>query len=69
MSYAAARIQGIVRGFLARCRFEKLLLNWRAAITIQKHIRGKLGKIAWKRALWLVSAVAKSPAALLVSTV
>ena len=45
VNYAAARIQGIIRGFLTRCKYEKLVQAWRAAIAIQRILRGKLGKM------------------------
>lgn len=63
--YAAARIQGIIRGYLDRLLVKDLLFERRAIIVIQKVIRGKLGRIKWMKEYWKTKSVVKSDAALL----
>ena len=40
--YGSSRIQGIVRGFLARVLCKTLVIEYRASLVIQKVMRGKL---------------------------
>mmetsp|Transcript_10907 Transcript_10907/g.16624 ORF Transcript_10907/g.16624 Transcript_10907/m.16624 type:complete len:1070 (-) Transcript_10907:229-3438(-) len=62
--YASARIQGIIRGFLARLIFKEKLRIFRAVILIQKLLRGKLGRIKWMREYWKSKSVVRSATAL-----
>ena len=62
--YAASRLQGIVRGFLARLLCNELKQELRALKTIQRVMRGKIGRNKWMRHYWLAIAVVKSPEAL-----
>ena len=62
--YALCRIQGLIRGYLARLKFKELLILWRAAIVIQRVMRGKLGRIRWMKLYWLKTSVVKSDTAL-----
>jgi hypothetical protein len=62
--YASARIQGIIRGFLARLLFQEKVRIYRATVMIQKLMRGKLGRIRWMRHYWLSRSVVKSATAL-----
>ena len=62
--YAAARIQGIIRGFLDRLIVKDLLAERRAIVTIQKVIRGKLGRMKWMKEYWRTKSVVKSDMAL-----
>lgn len=62
--YASCRIQGIVRGFLARVLFKELLAEYRAANKIQRIMLGKLGRMKWMREYWISISVVKSPEAL-----
>ena len=62
--YASCRIQGIVRGFLARCTVHDLLVKFRALKVIQRIMRGKLGRLKWMREYWKSISVVKSPEAL-----
>ena len=63
-NYASCRIQGIVRGFLARVLFKELLAEYRAAKLIQRIMLGKLGRMKWMREYWISINVVKSPEAL-----
>jgi len=45
--YASCRVQGIVRGFLARILTRNLLVEYRAGSLIVKIARGKLGRLRW----------------------
>lgn len=62
--YAAAKIQGLVRGFLSRLEFYELKRTYRAVVHIQRFIRGKLGRIRWQREYWKSLSVVKSNTAL-----
>ncbi len=62
--YASCRIQGVVRGFLARCKVSELLEKFRALKVIQRVMKGKLGRIMWMREYWKSISVVKSPEAL-----
>lgn len=64
VKYALCRIQGLIRGYLARIKFKELLILWRAAIVIQRVMRGKLGRIRWMKLYWLTTSVVKSDTAL-----
>ena len=58
--YAVSRIQGIVRGFLARILATWLRLELRSTIKIQSLVRGKLGRIRWVYEYWKKHSVVKS---------
>ena len=62
--YAAARIQGIIRGFLSRLVTKELRIAHRAAVKIQKIVRGIQGKKRWLAEFWRSEGVVKSDAAL-----
>jgi len=62
--YGSSRIQGIVRGYLARLRCKILLFEYRAGGLIVKIARGKLGRLRWMREYWKSISVVKSPEAL-----
>lgn len=62
--YAVARIQGIIRGFLARFHFKELKQARDASITLQALVRGRLGRMRWMTEFWLKKSVVKSIAAL-----
>eukprot|EP00606_Chrysophyceae_sp_TOSAG23-5_P000211 GSChrysophyteH2.ASY1.ANO1.1439.1 assembled CDS len=62
--YASCRIQGIVRGFLARIHTRNLLVEFRAGSLICKIARGKLGRMRWMLEYWKSISVVKSPEAL-----
>ena len=62
--YASCRIQGIVRGFLARIHARNLLVEFRAGSLICKIARGKLGRMRWMLEYWKSISVVKSAEAL-----
>ena len=62
--YAAARIQGLIRGFLARILFKKLQREYRAVLMIQKLVRGRFGRAKWMREYNKSISVVKSETAL-----
>ena len=62
--YAAARVQGIIRGFLARFHYKELILRRDASITLQSLVRGRLGRVRWVTEFWLQKSVVKSLPAL-----
>jgi hypothetical protein len=62
--YAASKISALVRGFLDRIVARKRRLYVRAIKLIQKVMKGKLGRIRWKREYWRSISVVKSDHAL-----
>jgi hypothetical protein len=62
--HAASRIQGIVRGYLSRQKFMFLVIRLRACLTIQRIVRGRLGRKRWWKFYYLRTAVVKSDTAL-----
>jgi len=62
--YASARIQGIIRGFLARFHYKDLLIRRDATVTLQSLVRGRLGRKRWMIMYWLAQSVVKSLPAL-----
>ena len=62
--YAASRISGIVRGFLARFHYRELLQRRDATIVLQSLVRGRLGRVRWMMYFWLDKSVVKSVPAL-----
>jgi hypothetical protein len=62
--YASCRIQGIVRGFLARFIAQDKMARYRAGQLLQRIMRGKLGRLRWMREYWKSISVVKSPEAL-----
>lgn len=62
--YAASKISALVRGFLDRIVARKERKYFRAIRLIQKVIKGKLGRIRWKREYWRSISVVKSDEAL-----
>lgn len=65
--YAAARMQGLIRGFLSRLNTKIKRAEYRAALRIQKILRGRQGKKRWLDEFWRSEAVVKTPSALEVS--
>ncbi len=62
--YASCRIQGIVRGFLARIMARQMLVEYRAGNILRRVARGKLGRMKWMLEYWKSISVVKSPEAL-----
>eukprot|EP01038_Epipyxis_sp_PR26KG_P015950 gene15950-21643_t len=62
--YAASRLQGLVKGFLARIVTRKMRLYKQSLELIQRGIRGKLGRMKWKREYWRSMSIVKSDTAL-----
>ena len=62
--FAVCRIQAIIRGFLDRILCKEIVRERKAAIKIQKIIRGKLGRSKAKRAYYFSISVVKSDGAL-----
>ena len=62
--FAASRIQGLIRGFLARLYSEQLKIERKATIIIQSLLRGRLGRKRWMYEYWKKISVVKSHEAL-----
>lgn len=62
--YASSKCQAMVRGYLARRYYRRLLEKNRTIRTIQRVIRGKLGRIRWWKQYWISQSVVKSATAL-----
>jgi replication-associated recombination protein RarA len=62
--YAAARMQGVIRGFLSRLETVVRRSEYRAALRIQKILRGRQGKKRWLAQYWRSEAVVKTQSAL-----
>ena len=62
--YAAARVQGLIRGFLSRLETKVRRAEYRAALRIQKIMRGRQGKKRWLAEFWRNEAVVKTESAL-----
>jgi hypothetical protein len=62
--YAATRINALVRGFLDRIICRRLHLRRRATSLIQKVMKGKLGRIRWRKEYWRSLSIVKSDNAL-----
>lgn len=62
--YAASKVCALVRGFLDRIVVRNRRKYFRAIGLIQRVIKGKLGRIRWKREYWRSISVVKSDASL-----
>lgn len=62
--YAASKIASIIRGFLSRKYYKKLLNYHKKAILIQKIIRQFLSKKKYQKKLWQKTSVVHSEVAL-----
>lgn len=60
-------MQAIVRGFLDRVYCKKLRREAKAIRLIQRVMRGKLGRLRWKREYWKSLSIVKSESALQVT--
>ena len=62
--FAASKIQAIVKGFLARRLCFRKRQYIRAVNTLQRVMKGKLGRLRWQREYWRSVSVVKSDQAL-----
>ena len=62
--YAACKMQSIVRGFLDRILCSKKRKFKRAVELISRIMKGKLGRMKWRKEYWRSKSVVKSDRAL-----
>lgn len=62
--YAASKINALVRGFLDRVLANKLRKYHRAMALIQRIMKGKIGRLKWRREFWRSISIVKSDMAL-----
>jgi hypothetical protein len=62
--YAATKMNALVRGYLDRIICRRLRLRARAIRLIQKVMKGKLGRIRWRKEYWRALSIVKSENAL-----
>lgn len=62
--FAATHLAALVRGFLARCVFRRHIIEKKAAVSVQRIVRGLIGRRKWKKEFYKSVSVVKSAFAL-----